>query len=434
MKALQDVLIRTLRRERAHDRNSALAVAINANLDPKTAGGVQANLLSLVGQILPAAPGFHFNLFATKNLLPSWRKIVGNQVDLTAWPYPLNWFVPEAEKMTRLSVNARRWYDRSPEDRRSLADNQLRKMAVDLVHFPYQVCFETSLPFVYEPWDLQHEHFPDFFGEEELAWRRDHYQRACSQAALIVTATSWVKNDLVARYGIVPEKIAVIPRDSCNVRTKLPKARRQEILGAFDLPRDFAFYPAMNFPHKNHVRAVQAIGRLRDAHGTVLPLVCCGRILPANWPPIEKALQDLDLAGQVRFLGAVTEEQLSALYGTARLLFFPSLFEGLGYPVVEAFYHGLPVLAAASSCLPEVVGDAGILFDPTDIDSMAGALKTFLESPDLPASMRDAGRRRLRDFDWSVAASAYRACYKWVAERPLSPEENSIVEMVLARP
>ena len=189
----------------------------------------------------------------------------------------------------------------------------------------------------------------------------------------------------------------------------------------------------MNFPHQHHVRALQAIARLRDAHQMVLPLVCSSRILPTNRPPIEEALRDLNLADQVRFLGPVTEEQLSALYGSARLLFFPSLFEGLGYPILEAFHHDLPVLASATSCLPEVVGEAGILFEPGDIDSMVGAIKTFMDSPELPSKLQEAGRQQLKEFDWADAAPTYRACYKFAAKRPLSAEESSRLADAVSR-
>src|SRR6185436_5590875 len=91
-------------------------------------------------------------------------------------------------------------------------DAFLRSLGVDIVHFDYPIRFGTSLPFLYEPWDLQHLHHPEFFSPGERRWRDQMYREGCEQACLIVTATRWTKQDLVEQYGIEPRKIAVIPR------------------------------------------------------------------------------------------------------------------------------------------------------------------------------------------------------------------------------
>ena len=138
--------------------------------------------------------------------------------------------------------------------------------------------------------------------------------------------------------------------------SQVAEVRRQH-----DLPQRFALYPAMTFPHKNHLRLFEALATLRDRHGIVLPLVCTGRSYEPHLPTVLQAIQRHRLEGQVFMLGAVSYETLGALFRAAWALVFPSLFEGLGLPVIEALQLGLPVIASDATCLPEVAGEAALL-------------------------------------------------------------------------
>ena len=99
---------------------------------------------------------------------------------------------------------------RAPDARQT--DAFLRARGADVVHFAYPIRFGTALPFLYEPWDLQHRHHPVFFSLAEWRWRDQMYREGCEEARLIVTATRWTKRDIVEQYGIDPGKVAVIPR------------------------------------------------------------------------------------------------------------------------------------------------------------------------------------------------------------------------------
>src|SRR5204862_809996 len=121
---------------------------------------------------------------------------------------------------------ARRLTARRPDPRQ--AQSFLRARRASVLHFPYPIWFGTSLPFLYEPWDLQHRHHPELFHPAEWRWRDRLYREGCEQAALVVTATRWTKRDIVEQYGIPARRIAVIPRGPAiaPIRPSPDEARR----------------------------------------------------------------------------------------------------------------------------------------------------------------------------------------------------------------
>lgn len=310
-------------------------------------------------------------------------------------------------------------------------DRRLRAEGVAAVHFPFQQYFLTGLPSIYEPWDLQHRYLPEFFDPLDAAWRDFLYERGCRHARLVITASRWTKEDLVRSFGIDPRKIAVVERGSALFESLREGGRQGDLSVARDLPEGFLLYPAVTYPHKNHLRLLQALARIRDEHGEVVPLVCTGRTRGAAWEAIQEAVGALDLVGQVRFLGPVGDDQLIGLYRTARALIFPSLFEGLGLPVVEALQLGLPVIAARTTCLPEVLGGAGILFDPTSVEAMAEAIRIGWHGHDRLRSAAEQSTVDLDRFGWTTAGAKFAACYRHVGGQDLGPGDRALIEEII---
>jgi glycosyltransferase involved in cell wall biosynthesis len=241
-----------------------------------------------------------------------------------------------------------------------------------------------------------------------------------------VTANRWTKRDVVEQYGIAPEKIAVIPRGPAGTRIVPSPEEVERVRRSFDLPDRFALFPAMTFPHKNHLRLFEALAILRDRHGIRLPLVCTGRPYEPHWPALQRSIAEHRLDGQVFLLGAVSDETLAAIFQSASFLVFPSLFEGLGLPVLEALEVGLPVVASNATCLPEVAGDAALYFDGSRTDSIVDALLAAERQPELLASLRQAAPAALARHAWPKAAATFVACYRVVAGAPLSPEQRAL--------
>jgi glycosyltransferase involved in cell wall biosynthesis len=414
-----------------------MQIAINAQINPKSPGGVESNLFSLL-QSLPE-PAATYTILADPAysealapwLQPQHQRLTfrGGQQNYThpamlvgRWGQLRRTFGPTSvdpayrlysQLKTRLTTPAP-----------AQTDRYLQDLGINAIHFPYSQYFETQLPFLYEPWDLQHRHYPAFFTPEEIAWRDQLYQTGCQKARLIVTATDWTKQDIVQQYGIAPDKIKVIPRSSLMFRAQLTPAEKAVARQHYQLPERFALYPAMTFAHKNHIHLLQALAQLKQDHRITLPLLCTGRIYQPHWPKVEAEMQRLGLENQVHFLGAVTDDHLCALFNTATLMVFPSLFEGLGLPLLEAMHHGLPILAARATCIPEVVGDAAMLFAPEHPDDIAQNLKVALQDPERLETLTALGRSRLTAFSWQKAAQAFLACYKSVSSKSPNLRDN----------
>lgn len=414
--------------------------AIDSQISPDTAGGTETALLSLVSAIGRSQTRERFLLLGLRSEGHKLKTYMGPNQELKIWPGQYRWH--PAAGSDAPGPRARKWmkrlgpFGRAVLPARSLwrrlfpADKPLgaRRVAQELygvsaVHFPYPLHFDTSVPFVYEPWGLPHHHIPEMFGADEAAWMDGLFRRGCERAAVVVTATRWVKHDIAERYKIDPKKIAVIPRlpeDMCGGTMELEYVP--------DLPHRFAFFPAMTWPSKNHLGLIEAVARLKRRHDARLDVVCTGRIHQPHWPKIQAALKTAGVEEQFHFLGTVPIARVHALYRQAAFLIFPSLFEGLGLPVLEAFQHGLPVVAAKSACVPEVAGDAAILFDPHDADDFDGALLKAMREPQSLAAQREKAKRRLSEgfFAGPELARRFIACYRKAAGEKLSEDDQAL--------
>jgi len=309
----------------------------------------------------------------------------------------------------------------------SSADKLLREAGVDVMHFPRQSAFETSVPSIYQPWDLQHLHLPEFFTPEARARRDTTYRAYCAQAEHIVVATRWVKEDLAAQYDIDPGCITVVNPPPVTLAYVPPRPEDVDaIANRLGLPDRFAYYPAQTWGHKNHERLLEALGELRRA-GLDVPLVCSGHPNERDAAVLDRATE-LGLGGLVTMLGFLTTEEIQVVYERATMLVFPSLYEGWGLPILEAFAAGLPVACSTATSLPELVGDAAVVFDPTDAGAIAAAIRRiWLETP-LRAELSTRGRARLGAFDWDRTARVLRALYRQVGRRPLSRDERELLQ------
>lgn len=415
-------------------------VAIHAAIDPLAAGGAQTSTVSLVRGLKPHTGAVAATLICPPAVESALRDIAAPEFGVHAWAHTFPWYrKSEAEEIAARSIPQRLFEEakatlkgvRASRDR----DRILRGLGAEILHFPYQVTFDSDLPTIYEPWDLQHIVLPDMFTPGERAWRTGLFSRACERASLVVCATHASKRDFVDLLGIRPQKIMVIPRDSRLMQRAPPAEEGNRILARFGVSRgSFLLYPAMTFAHKNHVRLVEAIAILRDRHGLLIPVVCSGRKHAPHWPPIEDALRKWGLEGQIRFVGAVSDLDLAALFDGARAMVFPSRFEGLGLPLLEAMQYRTPIAAANASCIPEVVGDAAVLFDQDDPEAIASALYQVWSDGALRERLVIAGEAQRARNSWDHAAVAYLAAYRFVAGKTPVVGDRERLEAGLSSP
>jgi alpha-1,3-rhamnosyl/mannosyltransferase len=172
----------------------------------------------------------------------------------------------------------------------------------------------------------------------------------------------------------------------------------------------FVVYPAVTWPHKNHSVLVEALALLDDAHADI------AAVLLGAPGPGDRALDDLvtrrGLAGRVRRLGRVPDDDRDALYAVALALTFPSRYEGFGAPVIEAMGAGCPVIASSTTALPEVVDAAGMLIDPDDASAWAAAITALADDVGQRRRLVDAGRERAVEFSSVRSAELLVGAYR----------------------
>lgn len=298
----------------------------------------------------------------------------------------------------------------------------------DLLHFPHQGFVHTGMPTIYNPHDLQHLHFPEFFTKQEIASRERTWRAGCTYSKAVVTESVWIKEDIRQRYGLEKEKMYAIlwgsPTEHYEAITSemLAETKRK-----FRLNSPFALYPAQTWPHKNHTRLLNAFSLVRKEKGFDLKLVCTGS-KNFFWPDIKHHLDELSLGDHVSFPGFVTSVELKALYRLASFMIFPSLFEGGGFPILEAFREGVPVATSSVTSIPEYAGDAVLFFDPNSVESIAKALERMYADPSLREDLVKRGSDRIKLFSWDRTARSYRAIYRKVAGEALSHEEELLLQ------
>ena len=418
------------------------AVAIFGQLLQGSAGGIETNLLKLLATLAADNGPHDRQLVIGPGGESAWlRPCLGIGQAVVEWP-PLRCEMPISSRdnvsssISRLVMDVvRKTLRRGTRSAFSNSSTQLtqklKSSGVEVVHFPYQRYFPTSLPFIFEPWDLQHIHLPELFSDEEIRFRNWLYRLACEEATLIVTATKWTKDDLIRQFGLPSSKIAVIPRGAEITSIGFTTGASDETLNKLRLPRRFALYPAKTWAHKNHIRLFQSLALLRDKKKLVIPLVCTGKPVDSYAERIQREIEALKLTDQVFFTGFIDESYMRHLYARAELMVFPSLFEGLGIPVLEAMASGTPVVCSQTSCLTEIGGDAAIFFDPYSIEDMATKTAMVWENSLLRADLKQRGYTNTTSFNWIEAARSFRVAYKHVANRPLTVDDSQRLASML---
>ena len=280
----------------------------------------------------------------------------------------------------------------------ALAPGRLRRELdlerLDAIHYPLTVRVPPpdGIATVVTALDVQHLVYPRFFSPVERAYRRFAYDRSFRNARLVIAISEHVGRSLVERAGVSADRVRVVPL-AVDHTTFVPGAEQRE---------PFLLYPAHGWPHKNHERLFEAFGLLREERPELQLVLTGGGHRGAPTPP------------GVVVRGHVPRDELVRLYQTASALVFPSLYEGFGLPVLEAMASGCPVAASTSGALPEVCGNAARLFDPTDPEEIAEAVRDVLAAP---ARFAQLGLARAARFSWDECACRHDDVYAEAAGR-----------------
>ncbi|HHH42026.1 MAG TPA: glycosyltransferase family 1 protein, partial [Chloroflexi bacterium] len=257
--------------------------------------------------------------------------------------------------------------------------------------------------------DLGYRYFPEAhpLGQRwYLEWSTRHNAR---RATIILADSEATRADLIRHYGTDPDRIVVAyPGLDPTLAPARDPQRIARTLARYGIRRPYLLYLGTLQPRKNLVRLVEAFARLQsrlDPDDRGLSLVLAGR---RGWlyDGLFRRVRTLGLEGRVLFPGYVDDADKAALLSGALAFVFPSLYEGFGFPVLEAQVCGTPVVCSDRSSLPEVAGDAALLVDPMDVEALAAALYRVVTEPGLRATLIERGWANVRRFSWESCAQA----------------------------
>jgi glycosyltransferase involved in cell wall biosynthesis len=260
-----------------------------------------------------------------------------------------------------------------------------RLREAQVVHYPLTIRLPTvPQPSVVTLHDVQHLDLPSMFPRAERAFRNVAWHRSVRGAARVIVISEFVRGRAVAKLGLDPARVRVVPLGLDHDRLR-PGGEREP----------FLLYPARRWPHKNHERLFEAFALVRRERPELRLVLTGGGEFPS-------------LPDGVEARGRVPYAEVVELMQHAAALVFPSLYEGFGLPPLEAMACGCPVACSNAAALPETVGDAARLFDPYDPRGIAEAVLDVLAAPDEWARR---GLERAARFSWDATARATDAVY-----------------------
>ena len=250
--------------------------------------------------------------------------------------------------------------------------------------------------------DLTYKRFPELLQKETLANLEREMLREVAAADAIVCVSESTRRDLLEFYKADPSRVFAI-------HSGLGRPREAEPVEG--LPERYILFVSTIEPRKNLPALLDAYERLRDRGAYDGALVVVGKI---GWKS-EALLPRLRARGVVH-LDYLRAEQLTTVYRNAEVFVFPSIYEGFGFPLLEAMAHGVPSIAARSSSLPEIGGSAALYFEPSDVAALESQLERVVSDPALRAELAERGRARAAEFRWDVAAAKTLAVLRRAAE------------------
>ena len=292
---------------------------------------------------------------------------------------------------------------------------QCRIRNIDLVHHAGGIVplVTTARP-VLTIHDLQYLDYPEYLKKVKLTYLKKMVPRSAEHARLVMTPSEFTRRHVIERLNIDPSIVTVVPH---GISPREGRESSGDVRDKYDIAHDFFLYPAITYPHKNHLVLIKAFAKLLKVHPeTMLVLTGAKGSMEVR---IAKEIKELGIEKNVKRLGHVPMGDLDALYHEAVAMTFPSRFEGFGAPVLEAMSRRCPVVASDATALPEVVGDAGLLVSPDNVDEWCQAMSDLIENQEERTSLAKAGLERAREFTWETSADILEDAYARALETAL---------------
>jgi glycosyltransferase involved in cell wall biosynthesis len=283
-----------------------------------------------------------------------------------------------------------------------LIKNKLRRLSTDQIFHP-----ANPYPFLHsEMHSLPHCVFTihDMISEQNSRVSGTEKYFYAQQADKIIAVSETTKRDIVRLYNINPDKIEVIYH-GCSLSPKMAKKPSKRI----PIPDQYILYVGDRNDHKNFGWFIQSIAPLLQQRND-LYLVCAGKRPFSQLE--ESSLTELSVRSKVIMLTQPSNQELAYLYVNSQLFVFPSLREGFGIPILEAWACQTPVVLSSNDCFTEVAAEAGCYFEPTKQESILGTIEQVLYDKDLQKSLIRKGNQRLALFSWEKSVNQHLQVYQ----------------------
>lgn len=374
-----------------------MRIAFNAGILRAPRTGIGHYLVELV-QALAAYPEFELALFDGWNY--------SSELPATALP-----------GYSRVSGLVKRWVPNAYALRRLIEQRRFNRgsTGVSLYHDPSLWPFEFDGPTVMTLHDLTHVHYPDTQPVDRLREIERHAARSVERAQRILVDSQFIGEEVCRYYGVSADRVVVAPLGYAARFYPRTGEQLAAPLSALDLqPGRYLLCVGTLEPRKNLQLALRAYQLLPPLLREQYPLVIAG--MP-GWrsEQFSGALHRALSTGQVRLLGYQSDTTIAELLAGARLLLFPSLYEGFGLPVLEAMASGTPVIISRRSALPEIAGDAGTYIDPQSEQACADAIQRLFDDQSEWKFRREAGLKRAQEFSWHRCATITAGVYRTAA-------------------
>lgn len=287
-------------------------------------------------------------------------------------------------------LNARMRFFRRPHLERLVGE------PADVFFFPNLnfIHLNPGTPYVLTLHDLSYEIFPHFFSRKSRLWHRAvEPRRLAAEAARIIVPSESTARDVEMIYDVDPGRLRVIPHGIDPAFGPRQAPTDHGVRSRCKLPQRFVLFLGTLEPRKNMGTLIEGLEHYRLRTGDDLHLVLAGR-----------EERRMDVPSYVHRLSYVPDGYRPALYRAATLTAFPSFYEGFGLPMLESMACGVPVIASATSSMPEVGADAAVYVDPYNPNDIADAFAQILSSASLYQTLRENGLKKAKEYTWEKAA------------------------------